>query len=186
VWKDCPESGGLQAKPEELLSSENRASSVQERKCELVCETLRSSGTVRIRVTGRSMLPSIWPGDTLVIQQRNPGELRVGDILVYRQDQRLTAHRIMAISCCWRKFTLSARGDALPEPDSPVFNWQILGTVSRIIRNGKCLCPSSHLKRYERLIAIMTWRSDTFANFAVVAHEIFGKTWWSESRARAA
>jgi hypothetical protein len=186
VWKDYPKSGGLQAKPEELVTSENRVSIVQERKCELVCEMLRSAGTVRIRVTGRSMLPSIWPGDTLVIHQRDSCEVGVGDILVYRQDQRLFAHRVLAISCCWRQFTLSVRGDALPVPDSPVFRWQVLGTVSQIIRNGKCFCPSSHLKRYERLIAIMTWRSDRFANFAVVAHAIFGKTWWRESPARAA
>ena len=38
-------------------------------KCELAAEVLRSSGRLRLQVTGWSMLPSIWPGDTLTVEQ---------------------------------------------------------------------------------------------------------------------
>jgi signal peptidase I len=162
----------------------NRAGPAHHRKCELVHETLRSFGTVRIRVTGRSMLPSIWPGDTLVIQQRNIHEIAVGDILLYRQKRMLLAHRVVALSSP-RKFTISARGDALPEPDRPVSSWQVLGTVSHIVRHGKCLRPSAQLKRGERLVGMLTWHSDWFANFLVVMHAIFSATCEGGSRARA-
>lgn len=156
-----------------------------DRKCELVREILRSFGTVRIRVTGRSMLPSIWPGDTLVVQRRNAHEAVVGDILLYRQRQRFFAHRVVSVSRFERNFIIRARGDALPEPDNPVSNRQVLGTVFQIFRDGRCVGPSSHLKRHERLIGILTWHSDWLANFAVFAHAIFSAPWRRESRARA-
>jgi signal peptidase I len=164
---------------------ENRAGIVHDRKCELVYETLRSFGTVRIRVTGRSMLPSIWPGDTLVIERRDIHEVAVGDILLYRQKQRLLAHRVISVSHSPRKLSLRARGDALPEPDYPVSSWQVLGTVSRIVRHGKYVCPPAHLNRYERLIGMLTWRSDWLATLAVVGHAVLSAARGGGSRVRA-
>ena len=38
-------------------------------KCELAAESLRLSGRLRLRVTGWSMLPTICPGDTLIIER---------------------------------------------------------------------------------------------------------------------
>jgi hypothetical protein len=37
--------------------------------CELVAEVLRSFGTIRFAATGWSMLPSLWPGDTLMVER---------------------------------------------------------------------------------------------------------------------
>ena len=39
-------------------------------KCELAAEVLRSSGELRLRVTGSSMLPAVWPGDELTIRRQ--------------------------------------------------------------------------------------------------------------------
>ena len=35
-------------------------------KCELASEVLNRSGSLRLKVMGWSMLPAVWPGDTLV------------------------------------------------------------------------------------------------------------------------
>src|SRR5437773_2244681 len=37
-------------------------------KCDLASQVLRSTGELRLRALGLSMLPSLWPGDILSIQ----------------------------------------------------------------------------------------------------------------------
>ena len=39
--------------------------------CELVAEVVRSFGEVRLKVTGGSMLPAIWPGDVITVRRRD-------------------------------------------------------------------------------------------------------------------
>ena len=48
-------------------------------KLDLAVEVLRSSGAIRLQALGTSMLPSIWPGDVLLIQRRELGQVRPGD-----------------------------------------------------------------------------------------------------------
>ena len=55
-------------------------------KCELAREVLRSSGTLRLRVTGWSMLPTVMPGDTLIVDRAGGGVSR-GDIVLFARDQ---------------------------------------------------------------------------------------------------
>lgn len=38
-------------------------------KCELAAQVLRSFGTLRFVATGWSMLPSLWPGEILVVER---------------------------------------------------------------------------------------------------------------------
>jgi len=42
-------------------------------KCELAEKTLRRFGQLRCEVTGFSMLPSVWPGDLLLISPAGDG-----------------------------------------------------------------------------------------------------------------
>ena len=43
-----------------------------EAKHDLAAEVLRQFGEVRLKVTGASMLPSVWPGDVLTVRRRSP------------------------------------------------------------------------------------------------------------------
>jgi len=36
-------------------------------KCDLAADVIRGFGTLRLRVNGFSMLPSIWPGDVVCV-----------------------------------------------------------------------------------------------------------------------
>ena len=105
-------------------------------KCEIAAETLRSFGSLRLRVTGHSMLPAIWPGDTLVVEQRDFLEIVPRDIILYSRDNRLAVHRMLrAIDTPNPRFI--TQGDAMPNPDAPVFPAQLLGLVTEIVRKGQ-------------------------------------------------
>lgn len=108
-------------------------------KCEIAAEALRSFGSLRLRVAGHSMLPVIWPGDTLVIGQCKFAEIVPGDIVLYSRHQRLVIHRVLQAIDTQGDPSLLTQGDALPHPDAPVFPVQVLGRVTEIIREGQPL-----------------------------------------------
>ena len=65
--------GFLSQQSEELVSATPMIADLQQctaLQCELVADVARAFGEVRLRVTGASMLPAIWPGDILVTVQR--------------------------------------------------------------------------------------------------------------------
>ena len=66
-------------------------------KGELFLEVLRTFGSARLRVTGTSMLPSIWPGD--ILEVRRPGEVKIasGELVLFERGGRFFAHRVVGM-----------------------------------------------------------------------------------------
>ena len=63
--------------------------------CELAAEVLRSSGKLRFRATGVSMLPTVWPGDVLLVHRPHALPVLPGDIVLFARAGRLVAHRVV-------------------------------------------------------------------------------------------
>ena len=87
---------------------------------------------VRFRAPGTSMHPTIRHGDEITVERVEPGNLKRGDIILYRFTNGLIAHRIVNIekrNNCGRTFIL--RGDAAVTDDAPVKPAQVLGKVVR-------------------------------------------------------
>ena len=162
------------------LDDRNLVGAAHARKCELVDEVLRSFGTVRLKVTGCSMLPSVWPGDTLIIERRDVQEVAVGDILLYRRKTGLVAHRVVSAHDSQGRSRIGVRGDAFPGQGELLFRSEILGTVSQIVRGKKSIILPSPLKYPHRLMGILTWHSDSFARLAFYVHSICSAAWWRE------
>ena len=89
-------------------------------KCELAAEVLRSFGSLRFVATGWSMLPSLWPGETLVVEGVGEGKdqdrVCVGDIVLVRREGGLCAHRVVAVVGTSENPRWITQGDALPAP----------------------------------------------------------------------
>jgi signal peptidase I len=134
--------------------------------CELAGEVLRSSGSLRLGVTGWSMLPAIWPGDTLMIERVSGDAVSAGEIVLYRRDGRLFVHRLVTDGRT-QGAELVTRGDAMPAPDPPMPETDLLGRVLSITRRGECIEPRRSLRLSERAVAALVQRS-TFAARVVV------------------
>jgi len=139
-------------------------------KCELACEVLRSSGTLRLKVMGWSMLPSVWPGDTLVVESADSSAVSKGDIVLFGRDRRLFAHRVVAKHARPGDSHLVTRGDAMSAPDSPLAEDEVLGKVSLILRDGTCIAPRRRLRFSERAVAALVRGSETAARVLVGVH----------------
>jgi len=137
-------------------------------KCELAADVLRSSRKLRLQVTGWSMLPSIWPGDTLLVEPAKYDEVASGDVVLFLREQRLFAHRAVGRNADDSR--VLTRGDAMRSEDPPVNEAELLGKVTLIWRGGKCSEPPRSLAAWERVVAHIVGRFALAARLAVVAH----------------
>jgi hypothetical protein len=63
----------------------------------LITELLQDGYTVNFCASGHSMYPTILANETIVVEPIDPGSVRLGDIILYRTNSRLTAHRVIRI-----------------------------------------------------------------------------------------
>jgi signal peptidase I len=141
-------------------------------KCELASEVLRSSGRLRLRVTGWSMLPTVWPGDILMIDQTSAPEISAGDIVLFARDRRLCAHRVVHKTQSPAGLQIVTQGDSMPLPDPFFTESELLGKVSLISRAGKSLVPTTRLGLPGRAVAAVVRRSTSAARIIVAVHEL--------------
>src|SRR5271156_4660404 len=93
--------------------------------CELVAEALRAGSETRIRVTGTSMLPAVWPGDILRTRPLVEISPDKGSVVLFLRDGRLFAHRVVGRSGA----QLITCGHAVPDCDAPLAVADMLGIV---------------------------------------------------------
>jgi signal peptidase I len=140
-------------------------------KCALASETLRQFGSLQIKATGTSMLPAVWPGDTLRVEKAAIGQLLPGDIAVYGRDGRIFAHRVIAIEKNTREISaLITQGDAMPHRDSAVSSEELLGKVTRLARAGKNIEPRRTLTRSGRLVSFLARHSQWVTRILLFSH----------------
>ncbi|NHJ14686.1 MAG: signal peptidase I [Candidatus Thorarchaeota archaeon] len=74
-----------------------------------------ATSTPLVVVTSNSMVPSLQPGDLLVLQGRSAEQIQVGDIVVYNASWYLEApvvHRVVAIDIIDEEYHFFTCGDA--------------------------------------------------------------------------
>ena len=111
---------------------------------DLSTELLGGGKRVRFRAPGRSMYPTIRENEAITVEPVKPQDVKVGDIILYRSDESVVAHRVIEIE--------KGRGDALRfilredtwgTLDQPVEAEQILGKVVSVERAGRNIDPYS-------------------------------------------
>jgi hypothetical protein len=139
-------------------------------KCELAGEVLRSFGKLRFAATGWSMLPTVWPGDTLVVDRVGSDQVCIGDVVLVGRDGRLCAHRVVSRTDDFANPRWITQGDAMLAPDRPVGEDELLGRVLYVIRAGKLVAMPSKLNVVERWTARIVRRSVPAARALVYLH----------------
>lgn len=102
-------------------------------KCDLAADVIRQFGEVRLKVTGASMLPSVWPGDVLTVRRRSIAEVRPGRIVLGYRNGGFVAHRLVGK----RGDHWITRGDSHSFEDTPFRSEDVLGEVVGIQRGDR-------------------------------------------------
>ena len=153
-----------------MSSSVSSPSEAHALKCELAGEVLRSSGRLRLQVTGWSMLPTIWPGDVIEIESARGEEIAQGDIVLYGRNRRFVVHRLVEQETVPGAIVMTTRGDAMGLPDPPFSDGALMGKVALISRSGRALVPRRSLRISERAVAALVQRSPIAARVVVGVH----------------
>jgi signal peptidase I len=92
---------------------------------------------VRFRASGASMRPAICDGDVITVEPAAPASLVPGNVIVYRQLNRVFAHRLVSVGADDRgQERLLLRGDATRFFDAPISPAQVLGEVVAVSRGS--------------------------------------------------
>ena len=137
-------------------------------KCELAAQVLKNSSMLRLRASGSSMLPSLWPGDILTIHPQSFEQWRPGDIALYMRAGHFFIHRVITVSNSGD--FLIVQGDLLPQPDPPVRSQQVLGKVVTIERSGVHYQPKLQPSIHCRILARALWNCGFVLRIALAIH----------------
>jgi len=138
-----------------IISFEIGAQARDKGQCSLAAEVLRSSGTLRLRAAGVSMLPTLWPGDLLTVQSNRPEHAEPGEIVLYMRRGRFFIHRVVSKNPAEDEAFLITRGDSMPKDDPPVRKGEFLGKITEIRRAGSIFTPAPRLSLLSRVLAYM-------------------------------
>jgi signal peptidase len=144
--------------------------------CELTAELLRRQCTVRIRVTGSSMAPALWPGDVIVVRPTAKQTPSIGAIAVCIRAGRLAAHRVVEIAQQGGEHRWITRGDALAHRDPAMSAAQMLGVVAGTIRADGSFRPvSPALSLAHRVLSCAIRHSELIHRLALAVHRVLNR-----------
>ena len=117
---------------------------------ELITELLKDGYNVNFSAPGHSMYPTIMANENILVAPIDPAAVRMGDIILYRTNGSLIAHRVTLINKMnhngintYPDWSFILKGDASATYDEPVKDEQVLGKVISIERNGCVIDPYS-------------------------------------------
>ena len=137
-----------------------------------IAKSLQERSRVCLRVQGCSMLPWVRPGDIAILRKVLPEEIRCGDIVLFRRENRIFVHRKVERFTWGGRDFIVTKGDANPHADGVIAMPEILGRVERIYRAGRRIEFHSRERRtLNVLIARISSRTRFWAAL-VHAHRI--------------
>jgi signal peptidase I len=146
-------------------------------KCEMAAQVLRAFGTLRLEVTGLSMLPSVWPGDLLFIERRDMREIAAGEIVLFARGGKLIAHRVLRKTVVGDETHAVTRGDGLLSADEPVSPAELLGSVRYVLRAGQYVAPETDVRFLARVTTEMVRRFGCIARILAFVHRVHEEAW---------
>ena len=111
---------------------------------ELLLDVLNECGTIRLPVQGRSMQPFLKEGRDSAVLNLPDGNIKKGDIVVYKRKNAYFMHRIVDV----QKNTVSIMGDNEINPDNGVEKSNIVAVVNEIRRDGKTINKNDFLWKF--------------------------------------
>ena len=136
-------------------------------KYELTLDLLREHRRCRLRVSGTSMLPTLWPGDAVSIESRSLSEMNVGDIVLYERCGRLFLHRLVALPEERFPGRIVTRGDSMPHADPAVRAEAVLGVVVGVRRGQDWIGTPRTMTPISRLAAALLARSSPLVRWVL-------------------
>jgi signal peptidase I len=96
---------------------------------------IAQKGSVRIRMSGNSMYPFLKNNDFVLVQKLNFENIKIGDIVLTCDNDRILCHRVFAI----KNNRFQTKADAFTKPDNFVSDQMLIGKVTQIKSKEKII-----------------------------------------------
>ncbi len=106
-------------------------------------DLLLTSGKVRLRIASRSMVPTLRPGDEIVVARVTAELPQPGDLVLFEQRGQLICHRVVTVS----GHAILTRGDATRSPGEWIHRTHVIGKVVGIKKRAVWVGLSGRLRR---------------------------------------
>jgi hypothetical protein len=147
-------------------TSAGRSSRSGERSA-LAADALRRGGRLRMHVRGESMLPSVWPGDTVEIADCALEQIHPGEIVLALREDRLFLHRFLAHR---GPDGFLLRGDSMAAPD-PIFpSIAFHGKLIQIVRAGRTIPLTVPMRPWSRMLGVLLCYCGILRRLALKLH----------------
>jgi signal peptidase I len=149
-----------------------------------IVEGIHACKRIALRVHGTSMLPWVRPHDIAIIRRATLDDIRCGDVVLFRRNDRLFVHRIVEKRGSLDATQFIAKGDAHRNSDGHVEESELLGRLVRLYRSGRHIDLETprHLA-LGVLIAQLSQYSRAwypFVRFAAILTRPGRRIWWTE------
>ena len=130
----------------------------------LFLDLLRQQGRCCLRVSGTSMLPTLWPGD--FVRVKSPSSPSVGEIVLCRRGGRFFLHRLVAVAD-QPGGEFVARGDSMPQADAPGAVDEIVGVLDGVGRGANWVGVPRRPPMWSKLAGSLLARSSGLVRVAI-------------------
>ena len=142
---------------------------------DLAAEVLREFGEFEFVAWGSSMIPAVFPGDTLIVRSDTPASMCPGDVVLLARARRFYAHRLVNKTEEEGSMRLITRGDALSQDDPPFAQAEMLGRVAGVIRRGKRIDLERHPGKAQKMLRWTVQHSDFATKWLLRWHSLRGR-----------
>ncbi len=133
----------------------------------LAADSLHRGGRLRLQVRGESMLPSVWPGDTVEVEDCQLEDIHPGEIVLALREDRLFLHRFVGHRGS-HGFLLRGDSMAVPDPIFPSTGFQ--GRLVQILRAGRTIPLPVPLRPWSRALGVLLCYCGTARRLALQIH----------------
>ena len=157
------------------------SSDLKDSRTALIVEVLRrdsfSRQVVRMRVTGESMLPILWPGDEVGIVSCSLQEVGRGEIVLAERHGNFYLHRLIRSS----EDGFVLRGDSMPAEDTQFPREALLGKLITVGESEHSRAKYSNFRqKFLRVIGLLLCHSGFLRRFALRLHQAAKRTEFCE------
>jgi signal peptidase len=130
---------------------------------ELRKEAIKNGHSVQTIASGTSMFPFLRNGDILTIDPTPIELIKRGDIVVFENEQKWIAHRVIRIQSVDGAIQITTRGDARISSDPTVNKTNYVGLISAFERDLKKKSLSSFRKKLDSQVHLLGGLALSFA-----------------------
>ena len=120
---------------------------------DIVESLLDDNHTLSFRMQGFSMYPTLKAGDLGHVLKCRANDLTVGDLIVFKQNNKLIAHRLVEIVHQNNQQVFVAKGDKNSFKDAPFTENELVGKITSIQRQNRSIKSESRYMKRQRFNA---------------------------------